>query len=85
MERDVASRRWDSLSRRCRARSSLRFSCSVLPGSVSSSFFFVGCLVVVLGESEEVGGLEDCLAHMLAIGPCDRNLGWEMGNYHEGL
>lgn len=28
--------------------------------SASSSFFFVGCLDVVAGASEDVGGFEDC-------------------------
>lgn len=75
MERDVASRRWDSLSRRWRARSSFRLSCSVVPPSLSSSFFFVGCLDV-LGVSVEVGGLEDCLAQsdMVSVGSGEQNL-----------
>jgi hypothetical protein len=79
--RDVESRRWDSLSRRWSARSSLRFSCSVVPPSVSS-FFFVGCLDVdVLGVSSvDVGGFEDCLVIWSVLGCCER---WKMGNYHE--
>jgi hypothetical protein len=73
VERDEESRRWDSLSRRWRARSSFKFSCSVLPGSLSGSFFFVGCLVVLGVSSVEVGGLEDCLRETmwLVLDPCE--------------
>jgi hypothetical protein len=47
----------------------------VLPGSLSGSFFFVGCLVVLgVSSVEEVGGLEDCLREMvwLVLGSCER-------------
>lgn len=59
VEENEESRRCDSLSKRWRARSFLRSSCSV-GLSASSSFFFVGNLDVVAGAFEDVGGFEDC-------------------------
>ena len=61
VEEKDESRRWDSLRRRCRAKSFLRFAASVPSSAVeASSFAFVGRIFGAVAVSEEGGFADWC-------------------------